>query len=74
MQITIYIDDSLVRELDRRARKGRMSRSRYVQELLRQGLERKRPENLLSAFGKIPDLKPKIRSHLGRDARRKRLT
>lgn len=73
MQITIYVQDELVKELDRRARKNRVSRSRYVQELLRNGFRGSKPEGTLSAFGKLSELNLSLRSHLGTDAARERL-
>lgn len=73
MQVTIYVDESLLRAVDERARRMKMSRSRLIQHLLRTSLEKEDSGATLSAWGSIPELDSQIREHLGADVPRESL-
>jgi hypothetical protein len=81
MQITIYLPDETIRNIDSTAKRKGISRSAYIQSLLKRGMENEGkgspPVNTLSTFGAWTDLRPdqirEIRRHLGKDIKRKAL-
>ncbi|MHB8872123.1 MAG: ribbon-helix-helix protein, CopG family [Myxococcaceae bacterium] len=53
--MALYVDDELMKRLDRAAKLAKMSRSRFVAEALRQRLDERLPESFFEVLGSWVD-------------------
>ena len=52
-QLTIYLDEQTLRGVERAAKAGKLSVSRWVREQLTESLERSWPDDYFSLFGRL---------------------
>ena len=54
-QLALYVEDGLMKRLDRAAKAAKMSRSSFVAEALRQHLDERLPESFFEVLGTWDD-------------------
>lgn len=54
-QITLYLDDTLQARLKASAARQRMSQSQFVAQLIRQAVDDRWPDEVLTLAGSVPD-------------------
>ena len=71
-QVTIYIDDETERKMLNMVEKKRISKSKWIAELIREKASTTWPENVVNLAGAWKDLPTaeEIRRRMGKDARR----
>lgn len=55
-QLTVYLDEKIRRQIERAAREGSVSVSRWVKEKLTEALERDWPTGYFDLFGSLKDV------------------
>ena len=72
-QITIYLDDDTEKKMKRIIKKKRISKSRWVSDLIREKTEVSWPDHIVSLVGAWPDFPTaeEIRKRSGKDLKRR---